>query len=78
MKINNRVKHVGLRINATKTQFMINLAASDNLLTEDIYIQLGTSYKYLGYELRVGSDNQICVLLDASPQRGRHLDNWVM
>ncbi|XP_029658895.1 uncharacterized protein LOC115232884 [Formica exsecta] len=60
LKLTSASHKVGLKINDGKTQFMTNLVPSRNILLEGKEILQVTSYKYLGYEIRVGRDNQTC------------------
>ena len=59
-KLTSASHKVGLKINATKTEFMTNLVPSQNFLVRGKEISQVTSYKYLGHEIRIGRDNQTC------------------
>lgn len=49
---------VGLKINDGKTQFITNLVPSRNIVLKGKEILQVISYKYLGYKIRVGRNNQ--------------------
>ena len=59
-RLNEVSNSVGLKINGSKTQFMTNLVVSEGLNLNGSNLELVSSYKYLGHELRIGRDNQTC------------------
>lgn len=53
-------KTVGLKINISITHYMTNLIISEPMTINQDYVEQVSSFEYLGYEFRIGRDNQTC------------------